>query len=70
LAFSLPPDSVITKLGRESILRELAEKGEGMTENTNRGVQEAQVGAREWLRQMQQLSEQIQKQQQNTQQMM
>ena len=40
-----------------------------MTDHTNRGVQ-APEGAREWLTQMQQLSEQIQKQQHNTQQMM
>ena len=39
-----------------------------MSENTNRGVQ-APEGAREWLSQMQQLSEQIQKQQHNSQQM-
>src|SRR5829696_7510099 len=38
-----------------------------MSENTNRGVQ-APEGAREWLSQMQQLSEQIQKQQHNSQQ--
>src|SRR5215210_3632431 len=42
-----------------------------MTEgNANRGMQEASQGAREWLSQMQQLSEQIHKQQQNPQQMM
>ncbi len=41
-----------------------------MTENSkNRGVQ-APEGAREWLSQMQNLSEQIQQQQQNSQQMM
>ena len=39
-----------------------------MSETTNRGVQ-APEGAREWLSQMQQLSEQIQKQQHNSQQM-
>ena len=40
-----------------------------MTEgDTNRGVQ-APEGAREWLSQMQQLAEQIHKQQQNSQQM-
>jgi hypothetical protein len=37
--------------------------------DTNRGVQ-ASEGAREWLSQMHQLSEQIQQQQQNAQQMM
>jgi ElaB/YqjD/DUF883 family membrane-anchored ribosome-binding protein len=41
---------------------------EAMTENTNRGVQ-APEGAQQWLGQMQQLSEQIQKQQHNSQQM-
>jgi hypothetical protein len=41
---------------------------EAMTENASRGVQ-APEGAREWLGQMQALSEQIQKQQQNSQQM-
>jgi predicted patatin/cPLA2 family phospholipase len=41
-----------------------------VTENSkNRGMQ-APVGAREWLSQMQKLSEQIQQQQQNFQQMM
>ena len=41
-----------------------------MTEgDTNKGVQ-APEGAREWLSQMQNLSEQIQQQQQNAQQMM
>ena len=39
-----------------------------MSEDINRGVQ-APEGAREWLTQMQQLSEQIQKQQHNSQQM-
>ncbi len=40
-----------------------------MTENTDRGVQEAQEAAREWLNMLQVLAEQIQKQQQNSQQM-
>ncbi len=37
--------------------------------NTNRGVQQAPEGVREWLDMMQSLAEQIQKQQQNSQQM-
>src|SRR5215208_530080 len=45
-------------------------KERAVTENSkNRGVQ-APEGAREWLSQMQNLSEQIQQQQQNSQQMM
>src|SRR5215203_3588143 len=63
-----PADSSKPEAGTHDNVEKQPRMEEAMSENTNRGVQ-APEGAREWLSQMQQLSEQIQKQQHNSQQM-
>ena len=63
-----PADSCKAEAGTHDNVAKQPRMEEAMSETTNRGVQ-APEGAREWLTQMQQLSEQIQKQQHNSQQM-
>src|SRR5919107_1308566 len=69
-ASDLHPCFSVPKLGIQGKLGKLAKEGDALTEQTvNRAAGQVQEGAQQWLGMLQTLAEQIQKQQQNSQQM-